>query len=355
MSRLVGLLTTPFVPDDYVRLINPLWTRETLHARVISVQAETAGCASITLQPGLRWQRHRAGQYLRLGVSIDGVRHTRCYSISSAPERDDGLITITVKAVADGRVSQYLSGQLQAGAVVDISPAEGDFTMPYAINEPVLLIAAGSGITPMMSLLRSAAARNAMPETSLLYYSPTPADTIFREELQQLATQYPALTVHFVHTRAGCDGPLRGHFSAAHLTAACVDWKQRRSWACGPAALLDTLEAQWSVQGLGSRLNVERFRLSPRMTTAEAQGGMLHFTASKKQIKHSGDSSILDTAEQAGLAPAHGCRMGICHGCMARLICGAVRDLRDGRLHSDENDLIQICVCAPVGAVQIEL
>lgn len=103
--KLAALLATPLIPDDYVELINPLWTRDVLRARVEAITPETADSATLTLKPGLRWKGHRAGQFVRVGVDIDGVRHWRCYSISSAPERADGCIQITVKAVADGRVA----------------------------------------------------------------------------------------------------------------------------------------------------------------------------------------------------------------------------------------------------------
>lgn len=355
LTRFAALLTTPFVPDDFIQLVNPLWTRQTLHARVVSAVAETADATTITLQPGVRWAGHRAGQYARIGVDIDGVRHTRCYSISSAPERADGHITLTVKAVDGGRVSTYLARALAANTLVELSQAEGDFIMPHALNETALLIAAGSGITPIMALLRSAAARAAMPQATLLYYSPSPAETIFCDELLAMRAAHPALSVRFIHTRTASDDGLRGHFSSAHLKQACPDWRTRRTWACGPAALLDAIEAQWSVQGVQQQLTVERFRPALRAVTADDAQGALHFTSANIQAERIGNESILETAERAGLAPAHGCRMGICHGCTARLICGEVRDLRDGRIHRDEGDLIQICVCAPFGAVQIDL
>jgi len=355
LSRFAGLLTTPFIPDDFIGLLNPLWTRETLHARVESVHAETADSATITLQPGLRWSGHRAGQYLQIGVSIDGVRHTRCYSISSAPEQLDGRISITVKAVSDGRVSRHLVQALQPGTVVDIAAAQGDFTMPYAMNDKALMIAAGSGITPIMSLLRSAAARKAMPQTTLLYYTPTATETIFRDELLSMAAEHPALTVQFIHTRSIGEQTLQGHFKPEHLHTACADWKTRRVWACGPAALLDAVELQWSMLGLSEQLITERFRPALRAAQSDSATGSLQFATSQQQASSLPSESILETAERAGLSPAHGCRMGICHGCTARLICGEVRDLRDGRIQNEEGDLIQICVCAPVGDVQIDL
>ena len=355
LTRFAAKLTTPFIPDDFISLVNPLWTRETLHARVAAITVETTDSATITLQPGVRWAGHRAGQYVRIGVAIDGVRHTRCYSISSAPECADGRISITVKAVDDGRVSRFLVRELTVGTVIDIAAADGDFTMPYAMNDAALFIAAGSGITPVMSLLRSAAARDAMPQATLLYYTPSPADTIFREELLALSKTHPALTLQFIHTRAASQNGLTGHFTAAHLKALCADWKTRRVWACGPSAMLDAIETQWAVQGLQHQLTIERFRPALRAAGNDNTIGTLDFTGSSKQATREGSESILETAERAGLTPAHGCRMGICHGCTAKLVCGEVRDLRDGRVFADEGDLIQICVCAPIGAVQIDL
>ena len=350
--RLAALLTTPLVPDDYIELVNPLWTRKTLRARVEAVIPETADSASLVLKPGLRWQGHRAGQFLRVGVDIDGVRHWRCYSISSAPERADGRISITVKAVEGGRVSNYLVRELRAGAVLELAAAEGEFVQPQGHDDKLLMITAGSGLTPVMSQLRSAAARGAMPECTLVHYAPTAEDCLFRDELLSLAAEHPQLQLHLVYTRSGQKG---GHFQAAQLARLCPDWQGRRVYACGPAALLTSVEALWAEAGLSQQLVVERFRPALAAANAGATGGALNFAASARQADSDGQTSILETAEQAGLAPAHGCRMGICHGCTARLICGQVRDLRSGQVFGETDDLIQICVCAPAGDVQIDL
>lgn len=350
--RLASLLATPLIPDDYIELVNPLWTRSALRARVEAVIPETADSASLVLRPGLRWQGHRAGQFLRVGVDIEGVRHWRCYSISSAPERADGLISITVKAVEGGRVSNHLVRELQAGAVLEIAAAEGDFVQPQGDSGKLLMITGGSGLTPVMSQLRSASARGAMPECTLIHYAPSAEDCLFRDELLSLAAQHPQLKLHLIYTRSGQKGR---HFQPAQLAELCPDWRSRRVYSCGPSALLATVEAHWADAGLGEQLIVERFRPALAAANAGATGGALSFVGSARQADSNGQTSILETAEQAGLAPAHGCRMGICHGCTARLICGQVRDLRTGQVFGETDDLIQICVCAPAGDVQIDL
>lgn len=352
--RFAALLASPLIPDDYIELVNPLWTRKTLRARVAAVTAETSDSASITLQPGLRWQGFRAGQFVRVGVDIEGVRHWRCYSISSAPECADGRITITVKAVDGGRVSTHLVRNLKRGSVLELAAADGEFVWPANNADRMLLITAGSGITPVMSQLRSADARNAMPTATLLHYAPTPDAVIFRDELLGLAARHPQLIVQFIHTRHS-DAALGGHFSAEQVARLCPDWQSRRTYSCGPAALLEAVESHWASANIVERLTVERFRPLLAAAADHALGGKLNFLSSGTCADSCGKVSILETAEHAGLAPAHGCRMGICHGCTAKLVCGQVRDLRSGQVHGEPDDLIQICICAPVGNVQIDL
>jgi stearoyl-CoA 9-desaturase NADPH oxidoreductase len=356
LLRWAEKLTTPFLPDDYLEQLNPLWSNRAIHAKVLAIRPQTADAATLVLQAGRGWTGHVAGQYLRVAVPVNGVRHWRCYSITSLPQADDGTLHITVKAVESGRVSTELVRNITVGSHLEIAAAAGDFTWAAQGATPpekVLMIAAGSGITPVMALLQDAAARKAMPDTVLLHYARTAADVIFGDALQALAAAHPALKIVTIHTRG--DGTLKGHFGAEHLRAACPDWAHRATWACGPAALLDTVEAQWAACGLSSQLTLERFQPKVTACNAGARGGQIAFTASGCAASSAGDAPILITAEAAGLAPANGCRMGICHGCTATLQSGQVRDLRDGRVFGEEGDLIQICVCAPAGDVQIAL
>jgi ferredoxin-NADP reductase len=347
--RLLSRLATPLLPDDYLELINPLWSQRSLKARVVDIHKETAEATTITLQPPSRWQGHRAGQYVRIGIAVDGVRHSRCYSISSAPSQVNGRFQITVKAIADGRVSQHLNRRLQLGEVIDISPAEGAFCWPTTMPEQALFISAGSGITPMMSLALDAAARGQLPRLTWLHYAPTRADVIFGERLQALAAAHPQIDLQILLTREG-----DAHFSAAELTRRCPDWATRATWSCGPAALLDAVEALWAVTPTAAPLTVERFRANVA-AASDAEGGTIRFLKSGGGVSGDGCRNLLETAEDAGLLPAHGCRMGICHGCTVKLKSGQVRDLRTGQVFGEEDDLIQICVCAPAGDVALEM
>ena len=155
LARFADMLAYPLRHSHYVELVNPLWTTHALMARVEDVRAETADCSTLTLRPGTNWRTHRAGQFVRLGVAIGGQRHTRTYSISSAPGREDGCITVTVKAVPGGRVSEHLIRQVQVGQYLPIGEPQGEFVLPESMPVHPLFITGGSGITPIMSMLRN--------------------------------------------------------------------------------------------------------------------------------------------------------------------------------------------------------
>src|SRR6201997_5322854 len=138
--------TSPLLPDDYIELINPLWSTRELRGRVERVERESSAAATVTIKPGWEWPGHRAGQYVRLGVRVDGVHHWRAYSLTSDPGRHDGRITITPKLVESGKVSPFLSQRVQPGEIVRLGGVEGSFVLPERPPAQLLFISAGSGI-----------------------------------------------------------------------------------------------------------------------------------------------------------------------------------------------------------------
>src|SRR5436309_1918380 len=167
--KAVQSLTTPFLPDDYLELINPLWSTRELRGKIVNIDRETADAATVVIKPGYAWEGHKPGQYLRIGVEIEGVKHWRAYSLTSEPDRPDGHISVTVKCVDDGIVSPYLVRRGRPGTIVSLGGVEGDFVLPEALPDKLLFISAGSGITPIMSMLRSIARRGAMNDVVLLH------------------------------------------------------------------------------------------------------------------------------------------------------------------------------------------
>ncbi len=333
--------TTPFLPDDYLTLVNPLWSTRELRGRVEAVVAETADAATVVIRPGRGWTGHRAGQYVRVGVDLDGVRHWRTYSLTSPTSRADGRFTITVKAIPDGLVSNHLVRAAQAGDVVHLEVAQGDFVQPAALPAKVLFLTAGSGVTPVMGMLRS----HDLLDVVHVHGAPTRDAVVFGAELR--GRRSPSYVLHERHDDD------HGMFTLDQLEAVCPDWREREVWVCGPGPLMDAAEVHWADAGLSDRLHLERFR--PRLLAEPGDGGEVAFARSGTTVTAGGSASLLDTGEAAGVLMPSGCRMGICHTCVIPLLTGQVRDLRTGEVHGEEGDLIQTCISAAAGPVELDL
>ncbi len=344
LAVLTAPLTYPLNPSEYLR---PAIAENS--AVIEGLEFATTDAMTLTLRPQRRLPLHQAGQFIRFGVDVDGVRHWRCYSISSAPERADGCLTITVKAIADGRVSNHVGKNLSLGERVYLEAPAGEFVLPQTLPERLLFVTAGSGITPVMSMLASLEARGAMPQITLIHSSPDAASTIFGDALLDMAARNPQLTLHCHHTRQ------HGRLDLAQLQALCPDWQERPTWACGPDAMLQMLEDRWQQAGVASQLNVERFRPRAAQADAATRTGTVHFSKTGGSVAGRSDQNVLELAELNGLNPEHGCRMGICHGCTVTLKSGCVRDLRNGQTFAEEGDLVQICACASAGDIEIAL
>jgi ferredoxin-NADP reductase len=343
-------LTTPRLPEHYLAAINPLWARHQPRGRVESVMPETPDAATLWIRPGAGFPRdHTPGQYVRIGVDVDGRRHWRTYSLTSLPRRSDGRFSITVKAMPGGVVSNELVFATPHGAIVRLAPPAGEFVLPEDLRDPILFITAGSGITPVMGMLRALAAAGPLRDVAHVHLAPSQQEAIFGFELRRLARRHPgyALREHF--------DDRDGIWGVAALDRAVPDWRARQAWACGPAGLLDALRARFEDEELADRLHLEHFRPVVAAAGLEGGGGRVRFMASGREIEADGATPLLVAGEEAGVLLPHGCRMGICHTCVGRLHSGAVRDLRTGELHETPDELVRTCICAPAGAVEIDL
>jgi ferredoxin-NADP reductase len=360
-GRLTGaadLFAWPLRLSHYLELVNPLWSTHTTWARVIDVIDETADARTLVLRPGRGFGAYRAGQYVPVTVTIDGRRHTRTYSISTAPGRapQRGGIAITVKHVAGGVVSGHLVREIRRGAYVELGAPQGDFVLPDAVRPRLLLLTAGSGVTPVRAMLQELSAHGTLADVVHLHWAPRAADVIFSRELASLAAAHPGYRLHLLATREPSSGASPGgHFSRDLLDARCADWRVRDAYVCGPRALLDAAAAHWTASGCAERLRIERFRPMLAPLPADVAGGRACFRRSGVTVEAAAGRSLLLAAEAAGLAPAHGCRMGICHTCTVTLRSGRVRDLRDGRVTDEPGARVQICVSAVAGECEVEL
>ncbi|MBO1283828.1 ferredoxin reductase [Streptomyces albidoflavus] len=335
------MVTTPLLPSDYLDLVSPLRAGADLRGRIEAVRPETRDAATVVIRPGRGWRGHTAGQYVRIGVDVDGVRLWRAYSITSPTDRQDGCVTITVKAILDGKVSNHLVRRAKPGTLIQLDQATGDFVLPQAKPAKVLFLTAGSGITPVMGMLRDTAFDDAV----MIHCAPQPQDVIFRSELHGLAA---AGKLRLIEVHTATDGML----DIARLDELVPDWAERETWACGPTGLLDAADEHWSRHGVQERLHTERFRPG---TVVAGDGGEVTFSATGKTVDADGATPLLDIGEEAGVLMPSGCRMGICFGCVTPLRAGSVRDLRTGEITAAEPGvLIQTCVSAAAGPCDIE-
>ena len=349
LLRAAGVLFTPLLPDDYLELINPLWTTREVRGRIEAVERETADSVTVVIRPGWVWEGHAPGQYLRVGVVVDGVHHWRAYSLTSDPGRPDGCISITPKLLATGKVSPYLVRHARPGTIVRLGGVEGTFTLPDPVPRSLLFVSAGSGITPIMSMLRDLDRRGVLADAVHVHSARTASEVVFGAQLRALADRRPGYRLHLQLTGAA------GRLAPSGLERICPDWRRRETFASGPGAMLDALTEHWESAGVAGRLRMERFQPVIDGHRAGGTGGAIVFAKSDARAESDGSVPILVAGERAGLDLAYGCRMGICRTCVGRLCAGRVRDLRTGKVSGQRGEIVRTCINAPEGPIEIAL
>jgi ferredoxin-NADP reductase len=315
-----------------------------VHGRIVEVDRSATGSVALTIEPNGNWAGFQAGQYTQLSVEIDGVRQTRCYSMCSAAGNARGF-QLGIKAHPEGVVSQWLVANAEPGMVVGLTPAAGEFVLPDVRPERVLLVSGGSGITPVLSMLRTLCAEGHTGPVTFLHYNAAPDAVLCGDEIAALGDAHPNVRVvnHY--------GAL---ISEAHLDDADPQWRSADAFVCGPPPMMDAVRAQYEGAGAPERFHNEAFTLAAFVGEAGDVGGTLRFGAANLEVASDG-RSVLEQAEAAGLTPLNGCRMGICHTCPRRLAAGTVRNAVTGELTSDRDVNVRICVSVPVGDVEIDL
>jgi ferredoxin-NADP reductase len=347
-------LATPHGVDRYLELVNPMLTVHELRAAVTNVERQTADTVTLTLKPTRRWNGFKAGQFVQVHVLIDGVRHTRCYSPASSQHRTDGRIELTVKAHPDGVVSQYLVAHARPGLVVGLSHADGAFVLPDARPRRTLLISGGSGITPVLSMLRTLVDEAHDGEVVFLHYAYTAQDVPYADELRAIADRHPNVRVVLGYTEQATGGDLHGYFGREHLDDVAPWFADADTFLCGPGGLMKAVREHYRANGAEKRLHTEEFAPPALSVVAGEASGEVSFARSGSATANTG-APLLEQAEAAGLTPEYGCRMGICFSCTAVKKSGCTRDLRTGITDADPDREIQLCVSVPVGDVTLDI
>ena len=341
-SDLLDLLTGPHGVDRYTELVAPTWTLGEPRAKVIDVRRTTPRSVTLTLAPNESFtSAHtvKAGQYVNLTVEIDGRRHTRCYSPANA--EGTANLELTIGQHDGGLVSNYLYERARRGMVVGLAGVGGDFVLPAQRPRRILFVSGGSGITPVMAMLRTLVAERHQGEIAFVHYARTAAEACYRAELAAM----PGVRVLHGYTRSDA-GDLVGRFGPEHLAVAMPS--PDVVFVCGPTPLVEAVRTHCD------NVYTESFVPPVLEAPANPSGGRITFSDSGVDVVDDG-RSLLEQAESAGLSPENGCRMGICHTCTRRKTAGTVRNLITGSISTAPDEDVQICVSVPVGDVDLSL
>ena len=323
--------------DALLGWLHPAWRLNRVMAQVIDREWVSDDLLALRLRGNGNLNGWQPGQHVQLYLELDGVRHCRSYSLTRV-ERD-GVVELGIRRQSGGFLSHHLLDHLAVGEVLELSQAQGELRWPEQA-EGVGLLAAGSGITALLGLLREALARGYTAPVTLLHYVREAGQRAYVAELQGLMRRHANLQVRWLLTGQG-----DGRFQPGHLQGLAGF----ALLACGPAGFVDAVRC-----GCAGALQSEAF--SPlRRVSEPGQAVQLEFVRSRLQGTGDSARSLLEQAEAHGLRPAHGCRQGICASCTCLLLGGAVRDLRSGAVSAEPGQAIRLCISAPLGDVRIDV
>lgn len=352
--RLARPWVSPGVFDFWASRLHPTWSWERPLARIVERRAESADAVTLVLRPNRHWGGSRPGQHLNLSAEIDGVRVTRSYSPTGLPGRD-GRIAITVKAVADGKLSRHLCQQARVDDVLELGPAFGEMSLdPAAADAPRLFLAAGSGITPLIALTRELVARGMPAPLTLLYWARRREQLCFVDELRDYAAAHPHFVVRFLLTgdAASAADEGQGRIDASLLAASVADLPQRQVYACGPGGFVD--QARELLAAQARSFQAEAFSPPPR--SVETQGTVqLTLAASGRSLTVARGQSLLSALEAQGIKPASGCRMGICNTCACGKRSGSTLHLHTGDVQHEPVSALRLCVNSATNDLVLDL
>lgn len=342
-------ISDPVAWNRVFERINPLWSMSTIRARVVRRVEENDDTFSLWLKTNRHWQGHQAGQHVAVGVEIDGVMRRRVFSISNGPDRPGkgaGLLRVTIQRQDGNGVTTWLHANAEIGLVLELSAADGQFVLPNPPPERLLMIAGGSGITPLMAILQQLARNRFDGEIVFLQLCRHMDQRLFSNELDSLAERLPGLSVQ-IHASAA-----HGRLAASRIPELVPDLAERHTLLCGPASLISDVSATWEALGLAGQLQLERFA-APRPPVQPGGEQTVHAIQSEQMFTQTSGLSLLEAAEAAGLKPKHGCRAGLCRSCLCKKHSGTARNLLTGLSSSQPDEWIQLCVA--VAETELEL
>jgi ferredoxin-NADP reductase len=352
-KRILAPVVDPAVFDFWASRINRSWSWERPLARIVGREQASSDAVTLLLAPNRHVGGFKPGQHVNLSAEIDGVRITRSYSLTGLP-RADGQLSITVKAIAGGKLSQHLCQRARIGDVLSIGPAFGEMQLPQPAEGEYLFLAAGSGITPLMALTRSLAAQGMPVPLTLMYWARTRGELCFVDELHALAAAQPRFRLHLLLTRdtpREVDAPT-GRISEALLARLVEQPAQQHVMACGPGGFVETARGLLGAQARS--FQAEAFTLPP---VESVDTGTVQVRLAKRGVtlQLPRGQSLLSALEAEGIRPVSGCRMGICNTCACGKSAGSTRHLPSGGLAHEPASALKLCINSAVTDLELDL
>ncbi len=348
--------------DPIIKGLDETWGLSEKYRRAQVIQIENQGKLGlqITIRPPASWRGFKPGQFVSCGFEIDGVRRKRSYSICSSPlmYQEQGLIQLCVHRVEDGIVSKHLVEELRLNQSFYLSEAQGELgRVLNDLDKPVLFLAAGSGITPFISMLKTMSLDNS--PASLIYSCSNSGDHSFQRELENLERASKNFYLDLRATKKPIEGSEKavGRLNTRDLKNTCermgANLAECEVFICGGSSFTENMIGYLNKAGVQeNQIHSESF---DGVVLTENIDSQVRFTRSNKQLEGQGEHSLLEQAEGLGLSPKSGCRMGVCRTCTCTKKSGVVRNMLTGELSGADEEQVRICVSQAVGRVDLEL
>lgn len=360
-ARLLQRVINPHSADFWLQKVNPLWTMQRALGKVIDIQKTAVDTVSLKITINAHFQMGQAGQHHPVFIESNGRRYERSYSLTQLDARH---VLLTVKKVQQGMVSTWLCEHAKVGDLIEFGQPYGDMQLnTQATTAPAtsLLLAAGSGITPMYSLIESIQQKKSWSahRIHLMYWVKQAEDAAFHAQFEALAAQQQNFSYQLFLTQAETDKENDARLNRQHLDGLApngINLAQTAVYACGPSGFVAQAT---QLCGSAAQFKSEAFSLSARsQDEIDLQDGgvvNIQLLKSNKTLQIAKGQSILEALEQHDLRPTHGCRMGICNKCVCHKSQGETQNLLNGSQNTEPNQVLKICVNSAQSDLAIDL
>ncbi|KGT48646.1 ferredoxin reductase [Acinetobacter sp. HR7] len=318
----------------WMQKLNPIWSVNQALGKIVQKENAAQDMVSLKIQVNRLFKFGEAGQHHPVFVVVNGIRYERSYSLTQVNAQH---VLLTIKKVDGGKVSNWATDIAQVDDVIEFGQPFGDMTLANDIA-PLVLLAAGSGITPMLSLLEALekSGEFAQQPVQLLYWVKHYQDVAFKQRFETLAAKYPNFTFKVFATQ---EQPAAERLNASHL-ADLQNLEQSTVYACGPSGFVAQAE------NLCAQAKVFKSEAFSMSLTDNTETGFVNvtLTQSNKVVSIPKGQSILVSLEQQNIKPNHGCRMGICNKCACNKVEGSTKNLVNGAQNKEPGNLLKICV-----------